>query len=147
MSTGQWARPLLVTSLPSGGSFCNANLLFMAWLGRDSLNCGVERLWPDGKALEYDAVLSLLPDLDSSLLRAADNAIRRRHWIKRFTCERPRFEVKVNSPSQFTEVAAFECGGLAADAFNVTATASIVRYEGLWSLSAASAETRGRGQR
>jgi hypothetical protein len=144
--TGQWSRPLVVTQLPGNGTFVTANLLFMAWLRCDPQQCSVERLWPEGKASEYEAVATLLPELQAAVTRAANRAVRLKLVFTAHSCAPPNYETKVDSPWQYTEAVSFSCpirgsnGERPRESLEVYATGTIIR-DAAWKMSGTSVHT------
>jgi hypothetical protein len=110
VQTGQWGRPVLMTQLPGDRGLQSKNILFMAWLRKGTRTYHIERLWPEGNALEYASVNALLPviehDLLSTALRTVKRKLPRGH---RDTCEPPNYSITANTRSQLTTRVLFDC--------------------------------------
>lgn len=145
VSSGQWSRPIIHTDLPGDWGYTMANLLFMAWLSCEPGRCAVERLWPEGKAWEYDAITKLMPALDAEILRVAKEAADRDS--RPHTCRQPSREIKVNSHDEYTEAVYYGCSiqppfdGPHREELNVYATGTIRRHGSKWRITGSSAHT------
>lgn len=110
VETGRWGRPEPRTQRPGDDELQARSILFMAWLRKDTTAYRIERLWPEGNALEYASVGALLPVIEHDLFSTALRTVKRRlPFGHPDRCYSPSYSVTANTRNRLTMKVELEC--------------------------------------